>query len=221
MKRIFSYLTIAALALAITPTFAFAHDNMDGNAHLGFGAKIAAFVHQVKDTDTDNDGQNRFGINGTVVSSTVTSLTVNVQNKHSEDNPVVLTNGQAIVVVNSDTKIMGKGKVVLAITDLAVGDRVGISGSVSGSVLTAVAIRDMGQLPMKAFGKVTAVNSSSVTLLNSLTGTSQTVAVNGDTKVTIDGESKTVSDISVGDVGWVKFKSIAGAFIASMIHLFR
>ena len=50
-----------------------------------------------------------------------------------------------------------------------------------------------------AFGTVTAVNSSSITVKNDRQGTESTLTISSDTKVTDNGSTASVSDITVGD----------------------
>ncbi len=212
MKKIFA--SIALLALAFTATPALAHN--DGGSHdsrgkSGFG-QVASFFHKKNVV-----GTNRFTISGNVVSSTTTQFVVTVDKSWGS---TVAANTNATVVVNSNTKIYGDEKTVLAIGDIKAGDKVAVFGTKdSNNVLTAVYVRRIDT--RVAVGKVTAINGSAVTITNSVTGQTQTVTVDANTKVKIDGETKTAADISVGDAGWVKFKTATGQLVAKVVKLFR
>ncbi len=209
MKKIIAYLAIATLAVTATAGIASAHEN-EGEDHVSLLASHAEGLHL---------GLSKFEVKGTVSSATATSVVLNAKSgKHLSD---IAVNGQVTVVINSDTKIRGNEDSSLVWSDLKAGDKVIVSGTISGSVLTATRIRDISQPVAKASGKVTAVSANSVTITNGLTGASQTVMTNADTKVMINGESKTAADIQVGDSGWVKFKNEAGALIAKFFNLFR
>ncbi len=213
MKKIFA--SIALLALAFTATPAFAHDG-DGGDHKG---SFRASVKTALENRGWHWGQNQFVAMGTVASVSGSNLTVNVQSSSKLGN--IERGAQVVFATNSETKFFGSDKTVLALADIKVGDKVIASGSVEASVYTASTIWDKTRPVTKAYGTVTAKTDDSVTITNSVTGQSQTVAVNGDTNIAINGETKTAADISVGDVGWVKFKNTAGDLVAKLIRLFR
>jgi hypothetical protein len=233
MKKYIAALSIAALAL--TTTVAFAHDNNNDHDadHEGVEVHEGLEAHGTVEASFQGEGlhlgilkhfdQNRFVLIGTIASVGSNSVTVNVQNSVNAN----VTNGQGTVATNSSTKVTAKGDEDnnLTLASLKAGDRVVVSGSVSGSVLTAIRIRVFGnkknEQPNKAFGSVTAKTADSITVTNSLTGVSQTFMTNGDTKVNINGEVKTLADVQVGDRGWVKFKTEVSALIAKFIALFR
>src|SRR3989344_4918842 len=209
MKKLLAVLTIAALALTATVSIASAHEN-ESHGFIKVKAEQAGGLRL---------GLNKFQFWGTVNSATSSSLVFNAKaGKHLSD---LMGNGQVTVVINSDTKIKGNDEAVLSWADLKAGDKVIVSGSISGTVLTATQVRDLSRPVTRASGKVTAVTDNSITITNGLTGVSQTVTTNADTKVMINGESKTIADIQVGDSGWVKFKNEAGSLIAKFFNLFR
>lgn len=57
------------------------------------------------------------------------------------------------------------------------------------------------------FGEVTAVTSSSITVRETMSGSSTTYTINDSTKVTNDGDDVSVSDIKVGDTVIVRTNS--------------
>ncbi|MBI4363310.1 MAG: hypothetical protein HY545_00475 [Candidatus Doudnabacteria bacterium] len=209
MKKLISGLSIAALAL--TASVAFAHEadvkaEVSGNTHFGFPIKIQL-------------GLDKFVAVGTVAAVGSTSTTLNVQAGAHLNN---ISNGQITVATNADTKTSGS---------VAVGDKVIVRGEIGADgSLEADSIRVIGEANGKAeakahkqvaFGEITAVTDNSVTIKNNVTGETKTLTTNDDTKVMINGEAKTTTDVSVGDRGMIKFKVMLDTFIATMIRLFR
>ena len=225
MKKYIAVLSLAALALTVTP--AFAHEGKDKDSeHVGFGAKVQALFHhenkglhlgQIK-----NDSS-RFILVGTVASVGINSLVVNFEKGANVGTSTA--GSQVTVVTNSSTKLGDGDKDddnKLTLSSLKAGDRVVVSGSVAGSVLTATNVRLLkAKASAKAFGTVTAVTPTSVTITNAKTGVAQTVTTTADTKVMVDGEASTTADIQVGDRGFVKFKNDVSGMIAKFIALFR
>ena len=227
MKKYIAVLSLAALALTVTP--AFAHEGKDkdkDSEHVGFGAKVQALFHhenkglhlgQIK-----NDSS-RFILVGTVASVGTNSLVVNFEKGANVGTSTA--GSQVTVVTNSSTKLGDGDKDddnKLTLSSLKAGDRVVVSGSVAGSVLTATNVRLLkAKASAKAFGTVTAVTPTSVTITNAKTGVAQTVTTTADTKVMVDGEASTTADIQVGDRGFVKFKNDVSGMIAKFIALFR
>lgn len=213
MKKILAVLSLAAVALAAAPALASAHGGDEGKG-LGkfFGGVFQHFGHKVP--------ANTFAISGTVVSTGTNSLVLNVQ---ASANIPSLVNSQTTVAVEAGTKVTGP-KTTLTLADVKAGDRVEVNGSVSGTTLTAANIKDLGPVPpspVTTSGKITAVSATSVTIANGLTGASQVFTLDGNSKVTIDGQNKAVADIHVGDAGMIKAKTDSAVFTAKMITLFR
>jgi hypothetical protein len=211
MKKYIIALSIAALALTSAAP-ALAHSNGDNKGKNGFG-NFFKFGHKI---DNRLDAS-KFILTGTIASKTATSVSVTVQTSAHVAN---VTNNIATVNVASDTKITAEKNETITLANLNVGDQVSVGGSISGAALNATNIHVTYPVK-KAFGKVTAKTATTVTLQNSITGTTQTVTVNPDTKISINGETKAITDVAVGDSGWVKFKVKTGVMIAKMVHLFR
>ncbi len=218
MKKFLTVFSIAALLL--TSTVAFAddgdHAGLFGWNHENMGLHLGIFKQ--------NLDSSKFIIVGTVSAMTSDSITVNVQ---KQVNTQVAVNSQATVAVNSSTKL-GDGNNddddSFTLSSLKAGDRVVIVGSVSGSTLTATNIRLLSEKEKQkavVFGQVTAVTPTSVTITNAKTGVSQTLTTNSDTKVMVDGQAATTSDIQVGDRGFVRFKNDVSGMFAKLIALFR
>jgi hypothetical protein len=219
MKKYIVAFSIAAIA-ATAALPALAHDG--GENENRQGAKLGVRLDHFLDANPDNS---KFVVLGTVSSKTSGSLVITVKTTANVPN---LVNSLATVNVNSDTKFTSNNK-VSTLADIVVGNKVIAIGTVSGSTLTATSVHinvdkkteEQARKKAKAFGEVTAKTDTSITIKNSLTNTTQTLTVDEDTKVKINGEVKTMADVQVGDSGWVKFKTSAGVMIAKIINLFR
>jgi hypothetical protein len=214
MKKALAVLSISAVALTLTVTPAFAKGGGNGGWFGGFFSRIFARFEPGNNAST-------FVITGNVASTSSNSVTVKVISSVHVPN---LNSGQATVNVASNTKFVGQKNTTINLSNIAVNDRVSITGLVSGSTLTATTIRDLGLppvMPNASSGKVTAVSSSSITLSNALSGQTQTFNIASNARVTIDGQVKTVGDIQSGDAGSIRSKNVSGTFTAQLINLFR
>ena len=210
---------IVAVALGLSmvafPAFAHGTDDNQGKSESAkfMGLKLGVF----EDLFGGKADSNQFLVSGTIATVGTNSFTVNV--KYSA-NVANITNGVVTVTTDANTKEN---------QTLAVGQNVVATGSVSSSDLLASKVQVMGANPAPkpkpkknvAVGKVTATTANSVTITNTLTNTSQTIPTDPNTQVKIDGQAKTVSDINVGDSGWIRFKTEGANLIAKIIHLFR
>src|SRR5581483_9071493 len=140
-----------------------------------------------------------------------------------------MTNGQVTVKVDANTKFTGTDN-ASSISATSVGKSVLVVGNVTGSDLLATKVnvgftkQEMKQekkAKTVAVGEVTAVSANSITIKNNVTGDTKTITTDTDTKVNVDGVSKTVADVQVGDKGWVKFKTVGTTLVAKFVHLFR
>jgi hypothetical protein len=225
MKKVFAIFTIAAIALSVIATPAFAkegknkHDDREDRG-LRLGKIMSEFKGELKlhDDKHNNDlASNQFILMGTVGSTTSGSIVVNV--KGSVHVPT-LTNNLATINVDSNTKFLANKNQTVTLAEIKVGQQVVIKGTVSGSTLTATMVHIM--FPKgKAYGEVTAKTDTSITIKNSVTGTTQTFTTNSDTEVKVNSESKTITDVQVGDKGFVKFKATLSGMVAKVINLFR
>jgi hypothetical protein len=145
-----------------------------------------------------NISDNRNGVFGTVSAINGTSLTV-TSNANSNG-------GMATTyTVDASNATVTKSGQSSSVANIAVGDNVMIQGTISGTNVTATAIRDgvgAGQGPA-VIGTVTAISGDSLTVQSTATGqnstqTTYTVDATNAT-VTKAGASSTVSAIAVGD----------------------
>jgi len=221
MKKVISSIVLGAMVLTATPAFANNQGNDDDGdkdrvkASVNFRARLGnIFNRQERGVPAD-----RFSIVGTVTATAAESITLTVEETVHAN---ALVKGQsATVQVNTDTKFFARREGPVTFADIKAGDRVVASGKLSDSLYAATHVWDLGILAKKAYGKVTAKTGTSVTIQNNQTGRSQTFTVDGDTKVAINGEAKTIADINVGDAGMVKFKSLGASLWAKIVTLFR
>src|SRR6185436_19730063 len=148
-KKIFAVLSLAAVVLSVSPGLASANSGNDKMKGFGrfWNGIFKRFEHKLPDTS--------FIMSGTVVSTTSNSVVVNVQASANVPN---LVNSQATVMTDANTKIIKDKDTVITLANMVAGDRVEITGSVSGSVLTATKIHDSGKpavAPAATVGKVT------------------------------------------------------------------
>ena len=217
MKKVLAYALVFAFALSATT--AMAHEG--GLLRSGLGVKANLNLEQ-------NLGADKFVAVGEIKSKATNSLVLTVQSGAHLNN---ISNGTITVATNANTDIKIKGNDDAAMTDLAVGNKVLVSGNLSGSTYTADRIMILGQRPehdvsqkvnkVKAVGEVTAVKNNSITIKNSITGESQTISTDSDTDVRINGEAETMADVKVGDKGFVKIRKTVSGVIAKFINLFR
>jgi hypothetical protein len=221
MKKSIIVLSILALVLTATPAFAKNGKDKDNRGDKRFSKIFRQFGKRID----NNIDATKFVLTGTVASKTTASLVVTTQTTVHVPS---LTNSLATVNVDANTKINGNSGAI-TIADILVGDKVIVMGNVSGTTLTATNVQvntvKTPEAKKKAFGEVTAKTTTdgvtSVTVKNNVTGITQSVTVDENTKVVINGETKAVADIAVGDRGWVKFRDQAGTMIAKIFSLFR
>src|SRR3989344_7512420 len=220
MKKIISSIVLGAMVLAATPVLANNNHNDDGNrGKVRATANFKARLGNIFNKHEKRIPADRFSIVGTVTATAAESITLTVEETVHAN---ALVKGQsATVQVNTDTKFFARREGPVTFADIKVGDRVVASGKLSGSLYAATHVWDLGIPAKKAYGKVTAKTGTSVTIQNNQTGRSQTFTVDGDTKVAINGEAKTIADINVGDAGMVKFKSLGASLWAKIVTLFR
>lgn len=216
-KVIASSLLAAAIVLSATPAMAKNDDN-NGKKGENWG-KIRRIFKGPELSAT------QFVVVGAVDSATTTSLLI----KQTAAMLVpTITNGMVVVKIDGNTKITSNGKEAATIADLVKGINVVVTGSISGADLLATKIGIAKTIEkvekkekQKAAGKVTAKTDTSVTITNGLTNEAKTITTDADTKVVINGEVKALSDIQVGDSGWVKFKTVGSNLVAKVFRLFR
>jgi hypothetical protein len=224
MKKQLVAITLAGLALAsAAPAMA---KNKEGNEGIKLGIKN--FL---------NIDSKQFVVFGTINAAGSNTIIIDVK---ADANVSNITNGKVTVKTDANTKFGNRDKKI-TLTDLKAGQSIVIKGINQGSTLTATMVNLVGvkssdedqgkdnrsqnsehsKSKNKVVGAVTAVTANSITITNSLTGTSQIITTDANTKVNVDGQTKAVADVQVGDKGWIRIKHIGATLIAKFAHLFR
>ncbi len=190
---------ITMLTMA-TPAFALAHGNSkdkNDDNNRSFRAE-----QRTEDTNEfgvhvyDNNGKhfaNLGSLSGMFYVGTVASVTGSGFTFTTKDNTT-------LTATTSGAKLIRLPRTEIVLADILVGDKVFITGTKSGSTVTASVVYDMSKnlKPAKAKGTVTAVNGNTVTVQTKDNKTA-TVIVDQDTVVkTGDHQTGTTADITVG-----------------------
>jgi hypothetical protein len=207
MKKQVLALVLVGVMAALAPAFA---KNDEGHDR---GVNWHKFFHF---EDKHND---QFAVAG-VIKSVGSGTVVITATSHS--NVPNVTNNEITVKTDANTKVYtssDKKNTTLTLANLAVGQKVTVTGTVSGTdaLAKAVVVINSGVV----VGKVTAKTGNSITITNGVTSEVKTITTDADTKIKIDGETKTIADVQVGDSGWVKFKTVGTNLVAKIAHLFR
>ncbi|HYC79395.1 MAG TPA: DUF5666 domain-containing protein [Candidatus Binatia bacterium] len=160
----------------------------------------------------------KFALNGKIKSISGTTFVVTLT--HTKKNETATTT-DVTVKTDSETKFRMLGETPITMADLKVGYLVDVKGKRNGAsefMADKVTVRAEKKM---LFGEVVNKTSTTVTLKNSVTGTTTTVPVDSSTVVKINGETKTAADIQVGDKGMVKTKSVLQTMVTKFINLFR
>ncbi len=207
---------------------------------LAFGS---LFVGAIASADTDNNSQNNNGegwgrggmmkgdmmkrvpgVFGTVASISGSTLTVTSKNKEAEDGKPVT----ATYTVDASKATVTKNGAASTLANIAVGDVVMVEGTVSGTSVTATAIRSgmmmggrgMGREGHGILGTVASVSGSSLTVTSkkedSNTTTTYTVDASKAT-VTKNGAASSLANIAVGDMVMVQGAISGTTVTANMI----
>jgi hypothetical protein len=216
MKNKVIALSLLGLMLVATPAFAKSKDNdhEDRGLHLGMFEKLFG------------SNQNQFVVTGSVDSIVTNGFIVKVNGAAHVSN---ITNGKVTIKVDTNTKFVGTTN-ASSIDAASVGKNVLVMGNLTGSDLLATNVKILSAKDdenknelkkQKAMGSVTAKTDTSITIKNAVTGDTKTITTDANTSVKINGETKALADVQVGDRGWVKFKTVGTTLIAKIVNLFR
>jgi hypothetical protein len=205
MKKTVASLSLAAVLLSANA--AMAHEktlvNMDKRSDLG--VKVRTWE------------EGKFVAMGKIKSISGSSFVITVD--HFTKQNTSASAKEMTIKTDADTKISMLGDAT-SVANLKVGYMVVVKGEKDGLNYMADWVQVKGERKHVA-GEVTAKSSTSITIKNNVTGVSTTVPVNQETKISINGEDKTITDVQVGDKGFVKIKATLNAMVAKMIKLFR
>ncbi len=216
-------LSLLAASPALAHTKVAANGSVEGNSGLHLGSLL-----RISDNDEDKDRSKKhedrddkqkntadITIAGTVTAKSGSTLTVKA------DNGTIYTVDAANAKISdrSDASVIG---------NVVVGDKVVVKGTLAGSVITAVKIRDVS-FAKRAFlsaigaadaGIVTAVNGSLFTLKSLGTRATTTVTTNASTTYKVNGATATSSALTVGSRAIIFGTTDAnGSITASLVSI--
>lgn len=211
---------IAVSLLAAGPAFADSGNSgrgHDNGLHLGVFAKV------FKD-DRDNSREDRhtkhdekkhatsttatttkqFTIEGSVTAISGTTLTVQG------------SRGAVYTVNASGASIFGHENVTIPLNSIKVGDKVSVTGTLSGSTIVAYKVKDKSDMTGKVSqtfkaGIVTAINGAAVTIGNFGTTGTTTFVTNSSTKYKVNGNVASSSALTLGSHVLVLGSTTAGS----------
>ncbi len=160
--------------------------------------------------------QSQFIVMGTVKSVSGSQFVITLKPVHRRFGNL---EGDLTIKTTAETKISMIGDATM-MTEFSPGALVIVKGERSGSEFVADWVQVKGERKRIA-GEVTAKTDDSVTIKNNVTGVVTTVAIDDNTKVSVNGEAKTFADVQVGDKGFVKIKAVLGSVVAKFMTLFR
>src|SRR5262249_33970575 len=123
----------------------------------------------------------------------ISGSTITVQGAHG-----------AIYMVNAgNATVAGHANTALSLSSIKIGDKVSVTGTLSGSMVVATKVHDLSDLTGKVFrsleaGVVTAINGSQVTIANFGKAGSTIVTTNSGTQYSLNGTAASSSALSVG-----------------------
>lgn len=193
--RKFNIFGATALLLVILPLSALA-DNDHGNSNNNERQKVRLELDKRGGFFTGLNSGKKTGwpfhhsFRGTVTAVNSAGFTLNG------------LNGQTLTVLTADAVIKNVFGGSLALSGIHVNDKVEVKGSVSGTTVTAssVVVVPANTHKAEAFGKVTAISGSAITLQTNNKGIISSVVVNtgANTTFTKDGSTTTIASAQVG-----------------------
>lgn len=202
-RKITTLVAVFTIMAIATPAFALASngDSKRGEDRKGVRSEQSSErtnqfgVHENENEDESKHGDhdNHGLMLGMMYKGTVTAESANGFTIQTRDNTT-------FTVIASSAKIITIPRTEIPLADISVGDKVYITGTKTGSTITASVVYDMpvNVKPGKAKGTVTAVNGNTITVQ---TKDNKTVTVNmdQDTKITTaSNQPGTTADVQVG-----------------------
>ncbi len=177
-----------------------------GDRDEGIGAQVRVLARDRHDADKKDNGKDRDehrSATSTVNTSVVITGTITVIN--GSQLTVNGSNGTTYTVNAADANLGGAFGAV-ALGDLRVGDTVVVRGTLDGTVMTAVSVRDIS-LAQRLFvsaigaagaGVVTSISGNTFTINPVGNGATTTVTTNASTTYKVNGQATTSSALAVG-----------------------
>lgn len=195
MKRIPLFIGAFAIVVVMAPGLALANnDNGDGKNNRGQDDRFGVRVF-------DNNGSDhgrKIGRDHKVMGSIFYTGTVTAM---SDSGFTMTTKADGSLTVNTEVaKLIRVPRLAITLSDIQVGDKVFVTGTKTGSTITASAVYDKSEniRPGKVKGTITATSDSSLTVQKK-NGTEVTVNTDSNTKImTKDGEAVSLADIGLG-----------------------
>ena len=182
---------VCLMAGVVAPHAVFARGNDSKRDAAESGKKTGLRISD--DSKHDDDDSRRGGVPGFFYKGAVTAVSTT---------GFTMTDSakMASVVDTTTAKLVRVPRATIALADIKVGDSVWITGTKTGTNISASVVYVMAATvkPAKAKGTVTAVSGSTVTV-QTKQGTAVTVQTTADTQVQkADGTTGAVSDVQVG-----------------------
>ena len=187
---------VTAMAAVLLPSIASAHGSEKGErSRTEMHNQLSTNEFGVRVFEDGNKGTNLPGMFSSLFyKGSVTAVS-------GSGFTLLTTNNATFTVTTSGAKIVRLPHTVVALSDIVIGDKVSIMGTVTGSVIDASVVFDLpiNKKPAMAKGTVTAVSGGTVTVT---TKDNKAVTVNTDSNTQVvkkDGTAGTVAtDVTVG-----------------------
>lgn len=189
-----------------------------GEHEKGIGKVVRDLAHGERDKhDNDNDRDDNHATSTVMVTGSISAIS-------GSDIVVNGNNGTTYTVHAAGATLSGNGNVVV-LADLKVGDTVVIRGTLDGTVITALKIRDLS-LAQRSFlnavgavgaGVVTSVSGSTFTIDPIGKQTTTTVTTNASTTYVQNGAATTSSALGVGSKVFIAGTTTSDTTIAASI----
>ena len=201
--------SFAAIAV-MTPSLAAAHgdshdsDDFDREEKTGLIRELGTRIFSEDDNDEEEENDNR-GVKRGHDTHVEGSISVNGTVTAVSDSGFTLTanSGAEFTVDITNAKLVRLPRSVIVLGDIAVGDRVFVTGTEEDGTLTASVVfakpdrANKGSVRALAKGTITAIDGTTLTVQGKH-GTEATVTTDSNTEITKDGEAGVFADLEVG-----------------------
>src|SRR3989344_2809292 len=189
----------------------------DGD-HDGIGATVRELAKQQRDRhNRGENGRDEHATSTVTIRGTITAIS-------GSDITVSGSNGSTYTVHGANATLSGNGGTIV-FGDLMVGDTVAVRGTLDGTALTAVSVRDLS-LARRTFlsaigaagaGVVTSISGSTFTIDPIGAQSTTTVTTNGSTTYLLNGQATTSDALSVGSKVFVSGTTTSATSITAAI----
>ena len=186
--------------------------------HDGIGATVRELAREQRDRDNRGEnGRDEHATSTVAIRGTIAAIS-------GSDITVSGSNGTTYTVHAANATLSGNGGAIV-FGDLMVGDTVVVRGTLDGTVLTAVSIRDIS-LAQRSFlsligaagaGVVTSVTGSTFTIDPIGAQSTTTVTTNASTTYLLNGQATTSNALNVGSKVFVSGTTTSATSITAAI----